>query len=412
MARLTWRARPRRQTGRFALPLALSLLTGCQTLPHTASPEPQADPQPPADLQHSLAETARYWQQGIQSAGALAWESLQPLWLAAIGGDPRYLDLEVLPEAENPADEQPAAQPPAATSGATTAAEAAQTGVRDDEPKVATEQADAPSPPVTDATGEPQTTAYAELEMVALPAGCFVIGSPAGEAGRYRDEQQRDVCVAAFRIGKFEITQELWQRVMGDNPSHHAQGGQYPVENVNWVQVGEFIDRLNQHTGRHFRLPTEAEWEYAARGGTRSAYWWGDSFASDRANIGSERCCRGRAQGGDRWRETAPVGSFAANPWGLFDTAGNVWEWTCSSYAPAYQGQEAQCIQDYEELEPIVLRGGSWYYGRKWARSAHRFSLPPLGANPALGLRLAEDLAAPPPSMSAEDLLAARGRRP
>ncbi|NTW63807.1 MAG: formylglycine-generating enzyme family protein, partial [Chlorobiaceae bacterium] len=144
----------------------------------------------------------------------------------------------------------------------------------------------------------------------------------------------------AFYLGKYEVTQEQWVAVMGSNPSFF-KGDTNPVEQVSWEDAQEFIRRLNQKEGTNaYRLPTEAEWEYAARAGTTTTYWWGNKVEKNRAN------CDGC---GSQWdnQQTAPVGTFQPNPWGLYDMAGNVWEWTNSWY-------------DEVKKESFSLRGGSW----------------------------------------------------
>ena len=143
---------------------------------------------------------------------------------------------------------------------------------------------------------------------------------------------------------------------------------------------------LSEHTGKGYRLPTEAEWEYAARGGSGSAYWWGDEIGRNRAN------CRGCRSRWDR-RQTAPVGSFAVNGYGLFDTAGNAREWTCSAYAATYGGyggSEAKCEKG--ESARRAVRGGGWFNEPAWVRSAFRARLYPDSRNYHLGFRVFQDV--------------------
>ena len=161
------------------------------------------------------------------------------------------------------------------------------------------------------------------------------MGSPSSEKARSDDERQHTVSVGEFWLGETEVTQAQWQAVMGSNPSKF-RGNDLPVESVSWKDVQEFIRKLNARSGKRFRLPTEAEWEYAARAGTQTAYYWGEGFGRNNAN------CWGC---GSRWdkRQTAPVGSFKPNAFGLFDMLGNVWEWTCSKYKKSYDGTEEKC---------------------------------------------------------------------
>jgi formylglycine-generating enzyme required for sulfatase activity len=219
--------------------------------------------------------------------------------------------------------------------------------------------------------------------MVHIRGGCFEMGSPASEIGRYDDERQRRVCVNAFKLGKYEVTQAQWKAVMGNNPSRFSGCENCPVEQVSWNDVQGYIGKLNARTGQHYRLPTEAEWEYAARAGTTSAYPWGDSVGRNRAN------CDGC---GSQWddKRTAPVGSFAPNAWGLYDTAGNVWEWTCSAYDQDYGGAERRCAGK-NDAGSRVDRGGSWGNVPRGVRSANRGRDAPDNRGSYLGFRLAQD---------------------
>ena len=214
--------------------------------------------------------------------------------------------------------------------------------------------------------------------MVALKGGCFQMGSPANKANRDKDEQQHRVCVQPFKLGKYEVTQAQWQAVMGSNPANFKDcGGDCPVEQVSFYQVHDFIAKLNQKTGQHYRLPTEAEWEYACRGGKQQTYCGpdnADAVAWYTNNSG---------------RTTHPVGKKQGNCFGLYDLSGNVWEWTCSAYAETYNGNEKSCAND--STASRVLRGGSWDFNDWYARSANRY-----GGNPADrfsddGFRLAQD---------------------
>ena len=181
-------------------------------------------------------------------------------------------------------------------------------------------------------------------------------------------------------MGETEVTQAQWQAIMGSNPSRF-RGSDLPVEKVSWNDIQEFIKRLNGRTRKRFRLPTEAEWEYAARAGTRTARYWGDEIGRNNAN------CDGC---GSRWdnRQTAPVGSFQPNAFGLHDILGNVSEWTCSEYSNSYDGSEQKCAVSPNSYS---LRGGSWGNGPGGVRSAYRgYGGPDFRYN-TLGFRLAQD---------------------
>ena len=198
-------------------------------------------------------------------------------------------------------------------------------------------------------------------DMVVIPAGRFFMGSPESELGRYLDEgPQRWVDVPRFAIGKFEVTQGQWLAVMGNNPSHNEDcGSNCPVENVSWNDVEVFVRRLNQRTGQNYRLPSEAEWEYAARAGTATAYSWGDRFDATRANISSR---------------TVRVGSYPANAFGLHDMHGNVWEWVQDASHDSYAGapSDGAVWMIGGDWRQRMLRGGSWRGAPRDLRSANR----------------------------------------
>jgi formylglycine-generating enzyme required for sulfatase activity len=203
-------------------------------------------------------------------------------------------------------------------------------------------------------------------EMVVIPAGSFRMGDIQG--GGSSDEQPvHSVSVGQFAMGKFEVTfaeyDKFAEATGRKKPSDSGWGrGNRPVINVSWYDATAYTEWLSNQTGKQYRLPTEAEWEYAARAGTETKYWWGNEIGSNRAN------CDGC---GSQWdnKQTAPVGSFSANQFGLYDTSGNVWEWNCSEYDSKYNGKEKACLNSNEYR---VLRGGSWNFSPRSVRTANR----------------------------------------
>ncbi|MEZ5452439.1 MAG: SUMF1/EgtB/PvdO family nonheme iron enzyme [Thiothrix sp.] len=181
-----------------------------------------------------------------------------------------------------------------------------------------------------------------------------------------------------FALGKYEVTYEqydyyVWQQQGEENPPEYPNGapgdngrGKRAVAQVSWNNANRYLQWLTVKTGDAYRLPTESEWEYAGRAGTKTPYWWGESeYVQGQAN------CYGC---GSLWdnKMIAPVGSFPANPWGLHDTAGNVWEWTCSEWKTDFDGSENRCMDSSETSGARVLRGGSWGNRSEWLRSSAR----------------------------------------
>lgn len=245
-----------------------------------------------------------------------------------------------------------------------------------------------------------------EAGMLTIPKGCFLMGSPADEPERDADEgPQRQVCLQAFQFARHEVTQGLWKAVMGENPAYFKAGDDHPVEMVSWHDVQQFLQRLNTLTGKQYRLPTEAEWEYAARAGSAEPFWWemsrekglfraAEYVSHENANYGKIECCSGYATGRDQWEFTAPVGSFEASKYGVYDGRGNVWEWVQDCYTDSY----AQLPTDGSAWEQgdckyRVFRGGSWDNGPLKLRAANRSWDEPSYRFNGLGFRLAHSLA-------------------
>ncbi len=241
---------------------------------------------------------------------------------------------------------------------------------------------------------------YTEPEMVALPAGDFMMGSAESEVGRCADEgPQRCVDISAFRISKYEVTFDEWDACVADGGCDHNPGddgwgrGRRPVINVNWWDVQQYIAWLNRKTGRYFKLPSEAQWEYAARAGTDTPFSSGECLGTNQANYNGE-IPYGDCPKGDNRRQTLPVGSLAPNPWGLYDMHGNVWEWTADCWADSYQGapeNDTPRSADSDYCVERVVRGGSWPFHGVVLRSAFRDKYYVERRNNSLGFRLIEE---------------------
>lgn len=227
------------------------------------------------------------------------------------------------------------------------------------------------------------------FKMVDIPRGTFLMGSPESEPDRNPDEKQHAVSVKAFQLGQMEVTQDLWKAVMGPNPSRFSQcGAECPVDNVNWDGAQAFIQRLNQMTGQRFRLPSEAEWEYAARAGTTAAFSTGSTLSSEQANFDGDYTYNGSTKGAYR-RTTTPAGSFDANGYGLHDMHGNVWEWVQDCYGPYDRAPNDGSAFEDASCKLRVARGGSWFNAPQRSRSAQRTWDVPGGRVINTGFRLA-----------------------
>ena len=228
-------------------------------------------------------------------------------------------------------------------------------------------------------------------EVVEIAAGRFMMGSPAAEAGRNGDETLHEVTITRpFFLGRFEVTQQEWHAVMGTSPSHFADCGETcPVENISFADVQQFLGKLNASaTGDLvYRLPTEAEWEYACRAGTTTPFSAGANLTTDQANYNGTFPYASFAPGVFRQRPT-PVGSFPANARGLADMHGNVWEWAADWYGP-YASGAVRDPRGAAAGETRVIRGGSWFFDANSARCALRYTHRPVDRGFSLGFRVA-----------------------
>ncbi|MTJ10199.1 formylglycine-generating enzyme family protein [Anabaena sp. UHCC 0204] len=220
------------------------------------------------------------------------------------------------------------------------------------------------------------------LEMVEIPGGSFIMGSPTSEKGRSDNESpQHEVNVPAFAMGRFAVTQEQYQQIMGKNPSKFKDDGstaltnQRPVESVSWDNAVDFCNKLSEKTGLKYRLPSEAEWEYACRGRTTTPFHFGETITTNLANYDGTVTYASEPKGKFRG-ETIEVGSFPPNSFGLYDMHGNVWEWCQADWHDNYtnapkDGSAWTSLSDGTK----VLRGGSWDFNPGACRSALRLNV-------------------------------------
>ncbi|WP_298908323.1 bifunctional serine/threonine-protein kinase/formylglycine-generating enzyme family protein [uncultured Nostoc sp.] len=210
------------------------------------------------------------------------------------------------------------------------------------------------------------------LEMVEIPGGQFLMGSPLTEKERNSNEgPQHPMTVKPFFMGKFTVTQEQYQAVMDINPSYF-QGAKRPVEQVSWNDAVDFCQKLSLMTSKSYRLPTEAEWEYAARAGTTTPFYFGETITTKIANYNGEYTY-GSAPKGENRQETVDVGSLPANAFGLYEMHGNVWEWCRDKYHNDYRGMPADGSAWVSgNNNPWLLRGGSWFSQSSVCRSSAR----------------------------------------
>ncbi len=246
--------------------------------------------------------------------------------------------------------------------------------------------------------------AWTGMTLVELPPGRFTMGSGSSEIGRGDDEVMHDVEITRpFLIGQYEVTQQEWRTVMGTSPSHFSTcGPRCPAESVSFDDVQQFITKLNAHAAGtpepvgsrqplRFRLPSEAEWEYACRARTTGPFSTGENLTTAQANYNGKFPYASFPAGEFR-QKTTPAGTFPLNPWGLGDMHGNVWEWTADWYAP-YPEFSVANIDPHGPAsgEKRVIRGGSWYFDANSARCGLRYTHAPHDKGFSLGFRVAAD---------------------
>jgi len=231
------------------------------------------------------------------------------------------------------------------------------------------------------------------MKFVQIPAGTFMMGSPPDEPERENGEEQHKVTITkSFYLQTTQVTQGQWKKVMRKNPSAFKDcGDECPVDRVSWDDVQNFIKRLNEREDTDkYRLPTEAEWEYACRAGTTTAFHTGDRISTDQANYDGNYPMPGSPEGEYRERPVK-VGTFPPNAWGLYDMHGNVWEW-CQDWYGDYPKGDVRDPEGPSTGEYRVLRGGSWDDYAWYARSAYRLRYYPGFRYDFIGFRVARDL--------------------
>jgi formylglycine-generating enzyme required for sulfatase activity len=249
------------------------------------------------------------------------------------------------------------------------------------------------------------------LDMMFIPPGRFLMGSPPEEAGRDDDEgPQHQVNVEAFLMSRNPITQAQWRAVaqwegkefeeeLNPDPvaglPERFRGDGKPVVNVSWNEAMAFCRRLQLRTGKHYTLPSEAQWEYACRAGTTTPFHFGETLSSELANYNAT-ATYGNGPKGEHRQETTPVGMFPANAWGLQDMHGNVWEWCLDHWHDSYEGAptdgrawvEEEGLDGEQSGKERLLRGGSWFARPQFCRSAFRFRFPPVSRSKYWGFRV------------------------
>lgn len=226
------------------------------------------------------------------------------------------------------------------------------------------------------------------MEFILIPEGEFVMGCSVNDKECEDNEKPRhNVKISKpFYMSRYEVTQGQWKKVMGYNPSHFkACGDNCPVEQVGWPKVKVFIKKLNKMESRKYRLPTEAEWEYAARAGTTYKYFWGDKVDDKFAWYSK-----------NSKKQTHTIGERLPNPFGLYDMSGNVWEWVEDCYEKEYYNNKKEIIDPINKptkdtCKNWILRGGSWYLSQKYLRVSERFSTLSNSWYYANGFRLVSD---------------------
>jgi formylglycine-generating enzyme required for sulfatase activity len=262
-----------------------------------------------------------------------------------------------------------------------------------------------PTPKLGDTTSTTQQVAQAQpdpklgdtvtnsvgMKLVYIPPGEFIMGSPENEQHRRNNEKQhRVILTKGFWMGATEVTQRQWKTVMGNNPSKF-DGPDLPVERVSWNDAVEFGKKLSRKEGKRYRLPTEAEWEYACRAATTTPFNTGKTISTDQANYNGKHTYDSGREGVFR-KNTTPVAAFSPNAWALFDTHGNVYEWCADWYAKDCPTDAVTDPTGPGTGTSRVSRGGSWNARPRICRSAFRYGVLPDGLFDFIGFRVCRDM--------------------
>ena len=220
-----------------------------------------------------------------------------------------------------------------------------------------------------------------------IPAGWFLMGSLANEQQRYDDETSHEVTLTqGYWLADTACTQQLWSEITGDNPAHFKEDNQNPIEQVSWTDIQNFLEKLNTLIPElQAELPSEAQWEYACRAGTRTPFSFGENITPEQVNYnGKYPYVDGKK--GEYRAKTVAVKAFPSNPWGLYQMHGNIWEW-CQDWYGSYSLEPVQDPKGKQEGEDRVLRGGSWIRYGQYVRSAHRYWNTPGYRSDFIGFR-------------------------
>jgi formylglycine-generating enzyme required for sulfatase activity len=228
------------------------------------------------------------------------------------------------------------------------------------------------------------------MKLAWIPAGTFMMGSTSKEKGRGDDEFSHAVNLSrGFYLGVHLVTQEEWLAVMGNNPSEFQGSKQLPVDSVSWDDCQTFLRRLSEKEKKSYRLPTEAEWEYACRAGTTTPFHVGATLSTDQANYNGN-FVYGPGLKGTYRAKTTPVGEFPPNAWGLYDMHGNLWQW-CADWHGGLARKEITDPTGPKSGKNHILRGGSWGSNPVFCRSANRNFADPASRTEFYGFRVALD---------------------